>query len=153
MPLFNHDLIKGVFIAQLGVMRQRLDVSLYAWVVMPEHVHLLLMPPLPGVTVTQVLHALKRPVAAKVLQRWRQLDAPILRRIVDKHGQEHFWQRGGGYDRNITSMGELEEKIRYIHDNPVRRGLVHCAADWRWSSARWYESGDGCGVPIDPLPV
>ena len=153
LPLFKNDSIKEVFAAQLKLVRQRLGINLYAWVVMPEHIHLLLTPPLPDVTITKVLHALKRPVATKVLHRWRQLDAPILRRLTDGNGNEHFRQRGGGYDRNITSLQELEEKLEYIHHNPVRRGLVDHATDWRWSSARWYESRDNCGVPIDPLPV
>ena len=59
-------------------------------------------------------------------------------RLTDSRGSVRFWQRGGGYDRNIHTENELEEKIVYIHENPVRRGLVLQATDWRWSSARWY---------------
>ena len=36
-----------------------------------------------------------------------------------------------------------------MHMNPVRMGLVEQAADWRWSSARWYDFGESVGVPID----
>ena len=52
--------------------------------------------------------------------------------------RRRFWQPGGGYDRNITSMATLRAIIDYIHANPVRRGLVATAEDWEWSSARWY---------------
>jgi putative transposase len=52
--------------------------------------------------------------------------------------RQRFWQRGGGYDRNITSTEALPAVIEYIHANPVRRGLVARAEDWEWSSARWY---------------
>ncbi|MBN2448608.1 MAG: hypothetical protein JXO22_17920 [Phycisphaerae bacterium] len=65
-----------------------------------------------------------------------------------------FWQRGGGYDRNLFKPGEICEKINYLHDNPVRRGLVPRPQDWRWSSARHYaERTDGVLAPdLDSLP-
>jgi len=65
--------------------------------------------------------------------------APILERLVDARGTRRFWQRGGGYDRNIHSDTEFDEKIGYIHMNPVRAGLVKTPADWAWSSARWWD--------------
>jgi putative transposase len=52
--------------------------------------------------------------------------------------RRRFWQPGGGYDRNITSIEALRAMIDYIHANPVRRGLVARPEDWEWSSARWY---------------
>ena len=60
-----------------------------------------------------------------------------------------FWQRGGGYDRNILSVDELHEKIKYIHNNPVRRELVTCPADWEWSSYRAWEHGVDKPLQID----
>jgi len=54
-----------------------------------------------------------------------------------------FWQRGGGYDRNISSVKELLEKIGYIHLNPIRRKLVGLPEDWQWSSFRaWHDNVD-----------
>ncbi len=85
----------------------------------------------------------------QILDRWRTLEAPILPRLLDSNGHSHFWQRGGGYDRNIVTESELFEKVEYIHQNPVRRGLVKRSTDWPWSSARWY-AGDRSGpVTID----
>jgi hypothetical protein len=49
-----------------------------------------------------------------------------------------FWQEGPGYDRNLTTSTAIEAAIEYIHMNPVRRGMVNRAVDWRWSSASWY---------------
>ena len=60
-----------------------------------------------------------------------------------------FWQPGGGYDRNIWTAQELHEKIRYIHNNPVRRGLVEQAQQWRWSSYRAWEEGVDTPIAID----
>ena len=90
---------------------------------------------------SRILSDLKGGFANSMLRRWRTLEAPILTRIVDASGKERFWQPGGGYDRNVELHGELCEKIDYIHDNPRRRELVAEAADWRFSSARWY-AGD-----------
>ena len=49
-----------------------------------------------------------------------------------------FWQEGPGYDRNRTQPSTILSAIDYIHDNPVRWGLVLQVIDWRWSSVRWY---------------
>jgi putative transposase len=49
-----------------------------------------------------------------------------------------FWQEGPGYDRNLNTSASIEAAIEYIHQNPVRRGLVKRAVDWKWSSASWY---------------
>lgn len=48
----------------------------------------------------------------------------------------------------IDSRQKLEEKLTYMHMNPVRAGLVEKPADWKWSSARWYEHQQSVGVPI-----
>jgi putative transposase len=57
-----------------------------------------------------------------------------------------FWQEGPGYDRNLNSESAVLASIDYIHANPVRRGLVEQARQWKWSSARWFESN---GQEID----
>lgn len=136
LPLLNHDAIRQLLVDRLAVVCQQQQVRLLAWVIMPEHVHLLVFPEA-QVNMTRFTHALKRPVAEQVLRRWRTLNASILQKIGNTRGY-HFWQRGGGDDRNITCDDELREKIAYIHENPVRRKLVPVAIDYAWSSARGY---------------
>ena len=116
-----------VFAQQLMISKSRSGFRLYAWVVMPEHVHLLLQPELNQESVSKILMSLKRRVATRVLGDWREAGRAV---------PERFWQAGGGYDRNIYSGDELAEKIQYIHENPVRRGLVERGEDWVWSSCR-----------------
>ena len=58
-----------------------------------------------------------------------------------------LWQRRY-YCFEIYSEAKLEEKLRYIHLNPVRAGLVEKTVDWKWSSARWYEQGNSVGVGL-----
>ena len=141
LPLFQNDNIKTAFAEHLLACELELRFRLLEWVVMPEHVHLLLVPTLPDSPVPAVLRRIKEPFARKVLARWRTLRAPILERLVDARGATRFWQRGGGYDRNISTDDELFETTRYIHENPVRRGLVHDVREWQWSSIGWTPRG------------
>jgi putative transposase len=152
LPLFQNDRIKDRFAHDLAAARNKFRFHLYAWVIMPEHVHLLMWPLLPECPVPTVLRELKRPFAEDVIDRWRSLSARVLDRLQGSDGAAHFWQPGGGYDRNIHSMKEFNEKRNYIHNNPVTRGLVARPEDWPWSSARWY-AGDRTGpVSLNPLP-
>jgi len=60
-----------------------------------------------------------------------------------------FWQRGGGYDRNLRTVADIYEKIDYIHANPVRRRLVAEPEAWPWSSCRAWQTGEDEPMPID----
>ena len=60
----------------------------------------------------------------------------------------HFWQKEY-YDRNVRDHKELVEKLRYIHRNPVKRGLVKRPEDWPWSSFRHYATGEAGVVQIE----
>ena len=60
-----------------------------------------------------------------------------------------FWQRGGGYDGNLWSIDNIRVKIKYIHENPVRRKLVTSPSDWPRSSYNAREIGDGHTLRID----
>jgi REP-associated tyrosine transposase len=66
------------------------------------------------------------------------------------NGKVHhrFWQRGGGYDRNVTEAAAVHQQIDYIHNNPVRRGLCGKPDEWLWSSA-----GDHAGIRTGPLAI
>ena len=152
LALFQNDAIKTAFAEHLERCRASGAFSLFGCVIMPEYIHLLMRPNLPDHPVSAILRRLKEPFARQVIRRWRELEAPVLPRIVDSRGRVRFWQRGGGYDRNIVSEDEYFEKLEYMHMNPITRGLVNGAVVWPWSSARWY-GGDGRGiVQIDNGP-
>ena len=151
LPLFHSDKIKDAFAERLAKVVDELEFDLYAWVIMPEHVHLLLLADPQRLMVKQITHRLKSRFAQNVIARWRELDAPILARITTPKGAFRFWQDGGGYDRNIVTPRRIVQKIQYIHNNPVARNLVRRPTDWRWSSARWYEGDRESGPRIaDP---
>lgn len=71
--------------------------------------------------------------------------------MVDSEGLTRYWQKGGGHDRNVRDEEELWEKVRYIHRNPVKRGLVREPWEWKWSSARWYAGEREGEIPIDTI--
>ncbi|MGH7132604.1 MAG: REP-associated tyrosine transposase [Phycisphaerales bacterium] len=144
LPLLMNDRICELLVERIREVRLKANFSLFAWVIMPEHVHLLVEPGLPEHPLGRALGEIKGPVAEAAIERWRELKAPVLDKLVDSEGRVRFWQPGGGYDRNIFSAEEFDEKRRYIHNNPVRRGLVELFTDWRWSSARWYWGMESC---------
>ena len=150
LPLLGHPRIRDVLAEQLNHLHQQGGFHLYAWVIMPEHFHLLILPKDGRVSV--FLRRLKAPLAKQVIQRWRHLNAKILTRLQDTDGVVRFWQRGGGYDRNLIDGSELATKIDYIHANPVRRRLVNSATEWKWSSARQY-AGLNCIGPEMTNPL
>jgi putative transposase len=126
--------------------------DLWAFVIMPEHAHLLIFPREPA-TISDILKSIKQPVSQRAL-RWVQANAPaFLPNMADVQPNGRvsyrFWQRGGGYDRNIWSLPEVLEKVRYTHENPLRRGLVERPQQWPWSSWRAWECGGEEPLPID----
>jgi hypothetical protein len=85
-----------------------------------------------------------------------QLPKPLSFRVGRKPGEEpafpvssnRFWQ-ARFYDFNVRTEKKQIEKLRYIHPNPVARGLVASLEQWQWSSFRWYSSGEVGPVRIN----
>jgi putative transposase len=126
-------------------MRRALDqhaYHLWAYVLMPEHVHLLVWPMRPECRISLFLQSLKTSVARSAIAFVKKEAPWFLGRMVDQQpgGAVHyrFWQRGGGFDRNIFEVATLHREIDYIHANPVKRGLCSRPEDWTWSSAADY---------------
>jgi putative transposase len=145
LPLFASAPIREVFVDALAAAHATHRFRLYGWVLMPEHVHLLIRPDHDAADVATILRSIKQPVAQRTVQRWRELNARVLSRLAVSQGRTRFWQAGGGFDRNVRDADEFRRELLYIHSNPVKRGLVFRPADWMWSSARWY-----LGIPSRP---
>lgn len=137
----GRDRTRQWFVEALQAARHKWVVDLWAYVLMPEHVHLLVLPRREGEDVSHFLRDVKEPVARRALQflgerapEW----PPRLRVREGARVRHRFWQPGGGYDRSIEESKTLQFVTDYIHLNPVRRGLVDRAEDRAWSSAQWY---------------
>jgi len=135
--------------------RRRWQFALWAYVFMPEHVHLVICPRREEYDIPSLLKAIKEPVGRRAVRYLEQNSPEWLPRITVRRGgreERRFWQAGGGYDRNVTEVTTLLAMIDYIHNNPVRRGLVAEASAWKWSSASWYERATGTFLVPDPIP-
>lgn len=119
---------RSLFERPLEAMRLRYSFYIAGYVVMPEHVHLLLSEPRNG-PLSKALQALKLSVAVQRSER-------------------PFWQHRY-YDFNVYSEPKRVEKLRYIHRNPVVRGLVARPHDWPWSSFQHWLSGAVGPVEIE----
>jgi putative transposase len=142
---------RDTFVVTLERVRRWYGFYLIGFVVMPEHVHLLLSEPERG-NLAVVLQMLKQIVSQKLNERREKPGAPSFSRSVREGGapRSHlpFWQPRY-YDFNVWSESKLAEKLDYMHQNPVKRGLVTRPEDWIWSSARHYATGEECGVEIE----
>jgi putative transposase len=129
---------RDVFVKALEEVRKKIGFQLAGFVVMPEHVHLLVGEPKTGNPST-VVHSLKLRVSKRMRQETRERVGE--QRAVSLGEGElelaQFWQKRF-YDFNVYSARKRREKIEYMHQNPVKRGLVEDPKDWVWSSYASY---------------
>ena len=129
-PLLANPRAMHQFEVALEWSRRHYDFYVVGYVVMPEHVHLLISEPERG-TLASAVQAIKQSVARRLIG-----DNP------------HFWQ-ARYYDFNVWTRKKRVEKLKYIHRNPVKRGLVEKPEDWRWSSFRNYATGEEGVVEVE----
>ena len=127
-PLLGSAAARSLVEESLEGARLRYGLCIFGYVIMPEHVHLLVTEARRGLLSTAI-QALKLSVAMRRSER-------------------PFWQPRY-YDFNVFTRRKLVEKLRYIHRNPVRRGLVDRPDDWSWSSYRHYLTGETGTVEIE----
>jgi putative transposase len=135
--------------------RSKLDFDVWAYVFMPNHVHLIVRPRLLTSDVALIRKAVKQPVARLAIA-WLETHAPHwIPRITRCRGgriERLFWQSGGGYDRNITDGQTWLKMVDYLHMNPVRKRLVEFPAQWKWSSAAHYFMNGTSPINVDRIP-
>lgn len=154
LPLLSKDRTRNWLIESIIVAKEKYQYALWAYVIMPEHVHLLVYPLVENYNISLFLKAIKQSVVRRAKHYLEEHDRNWLDKLTVKCGSREvfkFWQAGPGYDRNITSKNELLEKIYYMHNNPVRRGLVQTPNEWEWSSARWYMGDRDVVLAIDEM--
>ena len=103
---------------------------------MPEHIHLLITEPEVG-TPSTVMQVLKQRSARALLPKKKRSDPRQRSLFTNASLRTPFWQ-ARFYDFNVWTAKKRVEKLRYMHRNPVKRGLVGLPEEWRWSSYRFY---------------
>ena len=145
LPLLARRERRDLFLKVLETTRKNYEMVVAGYVVMPEHVHLLLEEPRRQ-NRSVALKALKQAVSRRVLQRLRQRAGQA--ELFAGVRLDHFWQ-ARFHDFNVWTPKKHLEKLRYIHRNPVTRGLVSRPELWRWSSFRHYAYGEAGLVGVN----
>jgi putative transposase len=128
LPYLNASTARNLFERSFESMRLRYDFVVCGYVLMPEHVHFLVSEP-------------KKAILSKAIQ--------ALKLSVSVQSRERpFWQPRY-YDFNVHNEEKRIEKLRYMHRNPVKRGLVEKPEQWAWSSFRHYATGEIGTVEIE----
>ncbi len=148
-PLLGTAQRRNLFLVVLEQVRKRYRCVVLGYVVMPEHFHLLISEPQKGRPST-VMQALKLGFARRVLSGTRQ--RPTAQPVLWKESPRHIWQPRF-YDFNVWTERKRIEKLRYMHRNPVKRGLVLEPDQWRWSSFRAYAYGETEPVKINDCEI
>ncbi len=113
--------------------------DLFAYVVMPDHAHMLIRPLSKNKPETHIWRYSGHVYSiSEITQALKGYTAHRINKLLNRQGR--FWQ-GETYDRYLRSDEDFWEKVRYIHENPVRSGLVTRAEDYRWSSLNTIYSG------------
>jgi putative transposase len=145
-PLLGTPRSRDLFLEVMEQIRQRHQFVVVGYVVMPEHVHLLFTEPERG-NLSLVLAALKQTFSHRLLRELRaKSGAGSLWSTPLAVG--HVWQRRF-YDFVVFTEKKRVEKLRYMHRNPVQRGLVVQPEEWLWSSFRHYACGERGPVLVD----
>ena len=175
LPLLRSVRAKNIFVHILSDVRDRYGFFLVGYVVMPEHIHLLISEPAKG-TPSAVIQVLKQRVSRRLRRKrqaptgqlnlkfgedvisWRAPNPPARRRAGPPNRRRagracalpRFWQRRF-YDFNVWSLKKRVEKLQYMHMNPLKRKLVAHPKDWPWSSFTFYSKLKHGLIRIDPL--
>lgn len=127
LPLLSSISARHVFEQTLEQVRVWYGLHVVGYVIMPEHVHLLVSEPDDG-------------SLARAIQMLKQITATKLKSAASDNGVQHFWNVRY-YDFNVLNQNKRIEKLRYMHRNPVKRGLVEFPEEWACSSFRHYATG------------
>jgi putative transposase len=130
-PFLGSPQRRDVFLDIFEQVRRRYRFIVVGYVVMPEHFHMLVSEP-QKVNLSVAMQVLKQRVSNKCLNRGRS---------KEKRELPPFWYPRS-YDFNVFTEKKKIEKLRYMHRNPVKRGLVESPEQWKWSSYRYYLLGE-----------
>jgi putative transposase len=147
-PLLASARTRNLAIQILKEVRTRYRFALTGYVIMPEHVHLLIgesgsAPP------SKIVQVFKQRLSRRLRRKKRAPTGQLALRFPPQEtGLRRFWQRRY-YDFNVYSRAKVIEKLHYMHTNPVKKRLVTHPGDWPWSSWSFYYRGQGL-VQVDP---
>ena len=149
LPVFRKDSIKKVTCEAIDEARASCGFLLFAYVIMPDHVHLLTDAPRKP---SEVLQYIKGIVGHRVIdylkvQNYESSLEKLRHESWKRNHRFSLWQHDSDVF-SVTSESKFMEKVNYIHNNPVRAGLVDRAVDYLWSSSRWWSNSPREDEPL-----
>jgi len=142
------------FIDELQSARAKYDLAILGYVIMPDHVHLVIYPRR-EVKLGRVIGEIKSRSAPKIIRVLEKDDPMIMVKLTAYRNGERrraVWQRRC-YDHNCRTPAVAREKINYCHMNPVHAGLANNPANWKWSSYNWYNGDRDVPLEIDGIEL
>ena len=149
LPVFQTDWMREFLCPALDEARKSAKILIFAYAIMWDHMHLLTSR---SSTISNVLRVLKGITARRVIDHLKEQGhfsslAKLEHQERNRNHRYSLWQT----ERNVLPVfteGMFMEKVNYIHQNPVRAGLIERAEDYRWSSARIWR-----GRPLENEPL
>jgi putative transposase len=136
LPLLAQLRIEEAFLLALEQVRRRFALRVYGYVVMPEHVHLRVSEPAENM-LAKAVQLLKMKVSLEAGKQGQRAAGDLA-----------FWQ-ARYFDHNVRNQAGFVTQLRYIHRNPVKRGLCHAPEEWPWSSFRAWALGEAGVVEVE----
>ncbi len=145
IPVFTRPATVNILLDSFRYLQQQHQLKLYGYVILENHIHWIAQSEnLPkdihrfkSYTAKMIIHYLQENGQTKIL---KQLKFYKKRHKTERNHQ--FWEEGS-HPQEIQGREMLHQKLDYIHQNPVKRGYIDNAEDWRYSSARNYAGKDG----------
>ncbi len=144
-PLFSKQSIATICLNSLNYLHENEKLSIYGWVFMENHAHFILRSPdishaiwqFKSFTGRSIIDTLKQDNQRRILTDLHEAKLP------GKHSQTYQVWKEGSHPFMIYSRKMMNQKLEYIHNNPVKRGYVDKGEEWRYSSKRCYLGKDG----------
>ncbi|MEO7933179.1 MAG: transposase [Chthoniobacterales bacterium] len=142
LPVFNSAACCDLIVQSLAFCQKQKELRIYAWVILDNHLHAILAAP----DLSAVLRDFKSFTASKIIQQLGRENREWLLnqlryyRAAHKTGEHQIWQEGS-HPQSIHTDEVMLQKLDYIHNNPVKRGMVVAPEHWRYSSAHAWLPG------------
>jgi putative transposase len=151
--------IAGIILESLEYLRGEGRVKLFSYVIMPDHLHLILLPLQKDEkeqTISDIMRDFKKFTSKKIMDYLKKTMRTVLLGFFSRsargyEGQQYKVWQDGFFDENVFTQDFLNQKIQYIHYNPVRKGMVTEPEDYPFSSAKNFVSEGEGDLELDEL--
>jgi REP element-mobilizing transposase RayT len=160
IDVFTRQIYRDVFLESLVYFRKEKGLNIHAWVVMSNHIHLIISAK-DGASLSDAMRDLKKFTSFKILKEIKDNPSESRRDwmlyLFAKAGKENsnntnyqFWRQDNHPIELDFHSNMFEQRLNYIHNNPVEAGLVEKEEDYLYISARDYQEGKGL-IEMDVL--